>query len=268
MFFLFICSRNVFAAQEAVGERIAERLVVSPSQIERQEYVRHWFFSTFYEPSKVVQGSRPGRWLEVTNRIGYNFKKAHVYASVSQFQRFDQKDDTANFGIYFPLNGYFIHEEIGFGWDVDFMYKLQNVFEISHKLYKNLFWQLGYNYRGYPRNDNYTAYPGLIYYFGNNYIGLDYGASTIEGRGFAQFGVLKSDFEITKSLHWSLGAAVGERLYDIYGLEASKEYGYIIFTGFSFDVFEWMNFRIGYSYGTEKPDFIKRSANFNLTLKF
>jgi len=255
------------ASQEVPSERIVEQKLPTPGAISGGEK-GEWSFNSFYERSDVVQGSRNGRWDEVTNRLGYKYNNINWYGSVSKLQRFDDKDYTSNLGTFFEFKNYFIHEEVGVGWDVDFIYKIQNILEVGHKLYKNLYWSLGYNYRAYRVNDTHLIYPGLIYYFGDNYIGLDYGVTLIEGRGLSQYGVFKSDFALTKSLHWSFGTAIGQRLYDIYEYDPSKEYGYILFTGFNYNICKWADLRAGYSYGSENPKFIKRSFNFNLSLKF
>lgn len=256
----------VYATQEVPSERLVQRPIIQPSEVTVEK--GEWNLSSYYEHSNVVQGSRPGRWTELTNYVGYRYRDMQGYFSVSQLRRFDDKDYTANFGTYMKLANYYIHEEFGFGWDVKYIYRLQNILEVNHKLYKNLFWQAGYNYRAYFTGDTYLLYPGLIYYFGDNSVGVNYGLSFIESRGAAQYGILRSDIALTKFLRWSLGTAIGERLYDIYGLKASKEYGYIIFTAANLEIAKDISFRVGYSYGTERPHFIKRSLNLGLSLKF
>lgn len=255
------------AAQEVPSERLVERRIPTPAMVEEKP-AEEWDVSVFYERSNVVQGNSYGHWDELTPRISYSRNNILGYVSVSELERFQERDYTANAGTYFTLNKYFIHEEAGFGWDVDFIYKFQNILEVGHKLYKNLFWQMGYNYRAYIVNDTHLMYPGLIYYFGNNYVGLDYGLSVINSRGLAQYGVLKSDFALTKFLHWQLGTAIGQRLYDIFGYDTRKEYGYIIFTGANFNINKDISFKVGYSYGMENPKFIKRSLNLSLAAKF
>lgn len=258
---------DIDAAQEIPSERLTEKSFLIP-ELEEGEKKGEWYVNSFYERSNVVQGNRLGHWDELNNRIGYSKGDIKGYVNISKLERFNQRDYTANFGTSFKLRDYYIYEEAGFGWDVDFIYKMQNILEVSHKLHNNLFWQFGYNYRAYIVNDIHLMYPGLIYYFGDNYVGLDYGLSVINSRGLAQYGVLKGDFAITKFLHWSLGTAIGERLYDIYGYDAGKEYGYIIFTGANFNFSKDANFRVGYSYGSENPKFIKRSLNLSLAFKF
>lgn len=262
---IFLTSAELYAAQEVPGERLVERKV--PTLVVAEEKKGQLQVSCFYERSNIVQGSRYGHWEEIVSQIGYSQNNIQGYFSTSDLRRFNETDHTYNLGAYFNFKNYYIHEEFGLGSDVDFIYKRQNILEIGHRLKKTLFWQVGYNYRGYKVNDNHIFYPGLIYYFGDNYISADYGLSYIQNRGNAQFGTIKTDFAVTKFLHWSLGAAVGERLYDIFELPASKEYGYIFFTGANLIINKNISFKAGYSYGHENPKFLKRSFNFNLSFK-
>lgn len=260
---------TLYAAQQAETERLI-RTITPPKAISEGKAVTkdQWYVDAFYEPSDILQGNRTGHWNELTYRYGYIHDNVHGYLSVSNLERFDDKDYTANFGTYISMKNSYVHTEIGFGWLVSYIYKLQAIAEYGHKLYKDLFWQLGYSYRGYPTNDTHLAYPGLIYYFGDSYMSADYGVSWIESRDTAHFGVVKGNFAITKFLQWSAGAAFGGRLYDIYSLDARQEFGYILFTGLNINVYKGINFRAGYSYGTEEPKFIKRSINFALSVKF
>jgi hypothetical protein len=103
---------------------------------------------------------------------------------------------------------------------------------------------------------------------GDNYIRADYGISHIVSRGTGQFGTFKGSFAINKRLRWDVGTSIGEWLYDIYGLSAGKERGYILYTMFNFEISKNMRLSTGYSYGTEKPNFIKRSINASLSVNF
>ena len=69
-------------------------------------------------------------------------------------------------------------------------------------------------------------------------------------------------------MRWSAGVAYGQRLYDIYGLDAHEEDGYILFTGVNLKLYKGIRFRAGYSYSFEKPKFIKRSVNLALSAAF
>jgi hypothetical protein len=108
------------------------------------------------------------------------------------------------------------------------MYQWQAITEYGHKLYENLFGQMSYTYRAYRGDDTHLAAPGLIYYLGDSYMSASYGASYMENHDTANVGVFKGDFAITKFLHWNCGMAVGGRLYDINGLDAADEFGYIL----------------------------------------
>ena len=267
--FLLIASFDSSFAEQVEAERIAREPAIPHAVIEGKRLSENkWYTGTFYDLGNVVQGTRRGEWTEVTGWLGRKQNNINVYASFSQLKRFSEKDYTGNAGLYLKFKDYYIHEELGPGWDVDFIYKFQNIAELSHKLYKNLYWQLGYTYRHYPINDTHLVYPGLIYYIGDSYIRADYGLSRIESRGTGQFGALKGSFAVNKRLRWDVGTSVGEWLYDIYGLSAKKEYGYILYTMFNFEVTKDVRLSLGYSYGTERPQFIKRSLNVSLTANF
>jgi len=142
------------------------------------------------------------------------------------------------------------------------------ILEYSHRLYKNMFWQIGYSYRAYEAGDSYVLYPGLIYYFGDNYISATYGPNWIEDRDTGFSGSVKGNFFITEFLQLWSGVAFGQRLYDIYGLDAHAENGFILFGGITLKVYKGINVRVGGSYGEEEPKFIKRSLIFDASVKF
>ncbi len=266
---LLLGSFDFCFADQVEAERMIKQPAIPHAIIEgKRPPESKWYVGTFYDLGDVVQGSRLGEWTEVTGWLGRRQDNINVYASFSQLKRFSEKDYTGNLGAYLNLEEYFIHEELGFGSDVDFIYKIQNIAELSHRLHKNLFWQLGYTYRHYNTNDTFLAYPGLIYYIGDNYIRADYGISHIESRGTGQFGSLRGSFAINNLLKWDVGTSIGEWLYDIYGLSARKEYGYILYTMFNFEITKDIRLSAGYTYGTERPKFIKRSLNVSLSVNF
>lgn len=259
----------LYAAGESEGERLLREVIPPPGIIEEEEIAKgQVFFNSYYEPSEVVQASRPGRWREITNTIGYKYRNLQGYATISQWNRFSVDNYTGHFGAYANFPNAFAHAEAGWGWDVTYMYKFQSIVEYGHRIKNGLFWQAGYQYRNYNANDTYMVYPGLIYYFGNNYVSTDYGMSLTESRGLAHFGTVKGNFALGERFSWSLGAAAGRRLYDIFERPARKQFGYIIFTGLNYDICKWLTARIGWAYGTEKPDFIKRSIFTSVSAKF
>ena len=72
----------------------------------------------------------------------------------------------------------------------------------------------------------------------------------------------------TAILRYYAGIAFGQRPYDIFGIQAYKETGYILFTGLNLNLYKGINCRVGYSYGTETPKFIKHGLSCGLTVKF
>ena len=269
LFFAISFPAFVQAAAESVTEQLLRSVVISPETIKSKPDIKGEFsWDSYYEPSKVVQGSRPGRWREITNRIAYKYKNIQYYLTQSQWNRFSVNNYTGHFGTYLNFSDSYAHLEAGWGWDVTYMYKFQSIIEYAHRIKNGLYWQAGYNFRHYAVNNTNMFYPGLIYYFGDNYISVDYGINFTESRGQAQFGTVKGSFALTDRFSLSLGTAVGRRLYDIYELPARDQFGYIIFSGLNYKVCSWATARIGYAYGTEKPDFIKRSINASLSLKY
>lgn len=264
-------SSCIYAAEQAETERLIRRMA-PPIAVVREGIPAgkdEFFVDSYYEPSDILQGSRTGHWSEITNTFGYGHRNIRGYASLSRYDRFDDKDWTVNVGAYISMLNAYFHMETGFGWYTNYMYNFQQIVEYGHKLYKGLYWQMGYTFRGYRETGNsHILYPGLIYYFGDSYLSANYGANWIEARDTASFGTVKGDFAITKFLHFIAGTAFGERLYDIYGLDARQENGFILFTGLNWNIYKGLSARVGYSYSEEAPKFIKRSLNLGLSLKF
>ena len=261
---------SVFAAEQAETERLLRRITPPISVIEEQAKKNDQiYFDTYYEPSLVLEGNKTGRWCELTNMFGYIHQNVQGYFSVSQYDRLGDDDFTGNWGTYLTFKDSYAHIETGFGWEVNYTYNFQTIAEYGHKLMKDVFWQIGYTYRMYRSSgDVHNIYPGLIYYFGDSYISANYQVSCIESRDAASIGIVKGLFTITKFLSFYSGAAFGERPYDIVGIQAPKEKGYIVFGGINLNIYKGLIFRFGGSYGTEEPKFVKRSIDFGLNVKF
>ena len=261
---------NLFAAEQAETEKLIRRITPPISVLEEKpEKKDEWYFDSYYSPSLVLEGNRTGHWDEQNNTFGYIHKNVQGYFSISEYDRLGNNDYTANFGSYLTFKDSYAHIETGFGWDVDYIYNFQAIAEYGHKLIKDVFWQVGYNYRAYHLSgDSHNFYPGLIYYFGEHYLSANYGMTWIEGRSMGEFGLLKGSFKITDFLRFYGGTAFGEWLYDIFGLPARTETGYIAFTGVNLNVYKGISCRVGCSYGTEKPKFVKRTLDFGLNVKF
>ncbi len=229
-----------------------------------------WLLSSYYEYSSIKLAGRKGQWRLLTDTLAYTFNNGLIpYLEIDSWDRFHNKDELINAGAYlkFKDNSY-LHSEIGFGDDITYVPRFRSVQEYQRRLVKNLFWQFGYKYLNYSDNDVNIVYPGLYYYFKDHYLSMFYNVSFTESRGTAHWGVLKGNFALNKRLNAWIGTAVGERLYDIELLNASKQYGYIIFSGFDLTLYKELKLRLGFSYSKEKPDFIKRSVDYGLSIKF
>lgn len=268
--FSLALAHSLFGAEPGETEKML-RHITPPISVIKEEITPkdQWYFDCFYEPSLIVQGTRTGHWDELTNTFGYTHRNIQGYFSISEYDRLGNNDYNANFGSYITMKNSYIRLESGFGWNVNYTYNFQTIAEYAHKIIKDVYWQVGYNYRMYQiSGDSHNIYPGLIYYFGDHYISGNYGTTWIEGRGNGNFGIVKGSFLITEFLRLYGGSAFGEWLYDIAGLRARSETGYIVFTGVNIKVYKGINARVGCSYGTEEPKFIKRSLDFGLTVKF
>jgi hypothetical protein len=262
------CFSCVSEAEQVDTERLIRRMTPSLAIVKETPVQDEMYFDSYYEPSDILQGNRTGHWSEITGTYGYTHDKIRGYGSFTRYERFDDKDFTANLGAYFNFPDSYLHSEIGAGWYTNYIYHLQVTNEYGHKLFRSVFWQMGYNFRSYETGNTHVAYPGLIYYFGDSYLSANYGATWIEGRGTGSFGNFRGEFAITDFLHLYSGVAVGQWLYDIYGLAPSEEFGYILSVGLNAKIYKGINARVGYSYSMEDPKFIKRSLSFGLSAKF
>ena len=267
VFFLTVLA-SVCAAEQGAGEtaKLFTTLRPPPKPVTQDKT----YMDATYDMSNVLIGTTRGNWIEFINTYGYFHDKFFSYFYTDQYSRLSNKDYTANLGTYVTIDqNQNFHIEGGVGWCVDYVYKMQLITEYSHRLYKNLFWRLGWNYRDNKTGTTNIIYPGLICYFGDHYISADWGTNIIEGRGIGYTGSFKGDFVITPFLHLTGGVALGERLYDTFGLaKPSAEYGYILFSGLNFIVFKDISAKVGASYSYENPKFIRRGMTFSLSVKF
>ncbi|MFA6321307.1 MAG: hypothetical protein WCY36_05560 [Candidatus Omnitrophota bacterium] len=270
IFLLAFLPSDAFSADQGETERMLRRITPPMTVIKEEVKAKdQWYFDYYYEPSVIIQGNRTGRWSENTTTFGYTHENVQGYFFVTEMDRLGDNDYNANWGTYITLKDSYVHMETGFGWNINYTYDFQSIVEYGHKLIKNVFWQVGYNYRCYrTAGDVHNIYPGLIYYFGDNYISANYGISCIESRDAANFGTVKGVFAITDFLKLYGGVAFGERLYDIFGLSAAKEKGYILFVGTNIKIYKGINCRVGYIYGREEPKFEKHGMHYDLAVKF
>lgn len=273
IFIMASFSTPVFAAQQADVEMLVQKLTPPLAVTAAKEPEKdNWYYDAYYEPGGVLQGTNTGHWNELDYTFGYIHKNITGYMFISQQERFDVKNTAASLGAYINMDkDQYSHFECGLGWGGKmFLYQLQSIAEYGHRLYENLFGQVGYTYRSYrgSADDTHLVIPGLIYYFGDSYLSANYGAGYMESHDTASIGVFKGDFAITKFLRWNCGIAIGGRLYDILGKDAKDEQGYILFTGVNINLYKGISCRFGYIYGTEAPKFIKRSIYYAVSAKF
>jgi len=228
---------------------------------------------SLYEYSWIKQGSRKGNWRIFSNRVAYLKDNLQVfYIDSTDYARFGVKDNTLEFGSYLKLKNGYLHGEFGLDSDhINYMYKYKGLIELEQRVVNNWFVNLDTRYLHYASDvsgDVYIFSPALVYYFGNNYLSAGYGVSFTQHRDSAQFGTIKGGFALNDKVKLSLGAALGNRLFDINLLKSNKQYGSIFFGGLDIAVTKNITFRIGGSYSKERPSFIKRSIDFGAKIKF
>ncbi|MDD5669388.1 MAG: YaiO family outer membrane beta-barrel protein, partial [Candidatus Omnitrophica bacterium] len=253
-------------AEQIQGERqvkeIAPRILKSPE--------KKFLADTYYEYSWVHIGSREIVWRAFTNRFSYLVKGLECpYVEITNYERAGIKDYVMDMGATVKSGDSYLNGEIGFGGDhINYVYRFQAFLEYTQKAFGYLYWKTGGRYLHYNPNDVYIFSPGLIYYYGDHYFFAGYNAAYTQDRGTAHSGVTTMNFALTKKLNLTFGAAVGERLYDIYLLSPSKQYGYILYNRFSVHLTKNSGLGIGYSYSKENPDFYKRSVDLNFFARF
>lgn len=261
---LFLPCRFAEAEQVTVEQQILQTPAITLPP-EDKVYV-----SAFYEYSWIRQSGRATQWRTARSRFAWLKEGLHLpYLEVSRYERSGNVDYTFNAGGMMRLDPESILKvEIGFGDDVSFVYRKEFSAGYERRWVKNLFWSMDARYLDYPENDVAIGSPGLTWYFGDHYVIASYNVSSTESRGVAQWGIFRGNFRVNRAIDAWIGTAIGERLYDIIPLDASKQYGYILFGGLTFRVKEDVDLRLGGSYSIEKPAFVNRSANAQLTIKF
>ncbi|MDD5679877.1 MAG: YaiO family outer membrane beta-barrel protein [Candidatus Omnitrophica bacterium] len=264
------CANARAAGVGSTGRGIVEDQIRERTPLDDTAKKEKIFFNAYYEYGWVQQGFRKGNWQLSTGRFAYSINDMMTpYLAFNTYERFTKKDYTIDTGYDFRFDKTtYGNAELSVGADVDYMYRYRTNLSYGHKLYKNLCWEINGRYMNYKGNDVGLASPALIYYFGNHYVSAAYGVSLTHTRGAAQWGVFKGTFALNDDLHLSGGMAHGQRLYDIYEIDASKQLGYIFFAGLDYNLVKNLNARIGYSYSKERPNWQKHSMDFSLNLKF
>ncbi len=278
LIFLIICgtSFDVKAQNTQVGEDItadrapAMRVIKAPPE-EEPVYAEKVYLHSFYEIDRVKQGSKKGYWQTWTSRIAYlNHNLQQPYIDFTEYKRFSEENYNLEAGTYFKLKNGYIHGGVGFGdfVETNFTYQWKGFLEVEYNLFSTLYMNVEGKYLQKNPDNVYVLTPGLVYYFGDHYITAVYGATFIESRGEGNFGTFKGSFMVTGHINVYGGTAIGEWLYDIYGLKASKEFGYIFFAGINVNIMKNSKLMLSGSWAHENPEFDSCGINVGLLGKF
>ncbi len=249
---------------------LAEEQVLKWQMKDKNLQVGGFSASIYNETGRVTIGERNGLWRTISTDLSITINQRWTpYVEAIAFNRFGEQDYTWALGTYGKISpADYIQLEAGFGTNRNYVNKWQARGEYDRKLARNIFGALGYRYQNYENFRVNIISPGLIYYFGDNYASAYVNLAHTSNRGTARSATLKTSFLIYRLFNVWLGASSGERLYDIHTLPAADQKGYIIFYGLDFFITKVLNIRLGSSYGREKPDFVIRSLDAGLAVRF
>ncbi|MGE5307754.1 MAG: YaiO family outer membrane beta-barrel protein [Deltaproteobacteria bacterium] len=263
--------------------QLAAVLLLIPLPLKAQEQTREfappiirepgkWAVSSYYDRSTVKLRQREGNWAVLANTATYapnDLLTAYVSANLVDF--FRNVDSAGDLGAYLKFkDAAYLRAEIGFGGDVDYIYHFQTRLEYEHRLFGKMFWQTGARYLDLTKNDVYTAYPGLIYYWGGkNYVTAFYHYVYTQDFSGAEWVSARGNCAITKRLSVWLGAARGNRIYNIELLPSSKQqYGYLYLGGLDLKISRGVDIKLGYSYARQKPTVTRHGIQAGVLVEF
>ncbi len=222
-----------------------------------------------YEYSSIHLNQNQVDWHVADVQVAHPLAGATPYLDLAYYERDHAGDFALTAGSYFRPGKDILQVEVGAGLNPDFIYQFQSTVEYQYRLANNFYGKVRARYMHYPTaGDVWIGSPaGLVYYFGDHYVTADYDFSSTAGRGTAQWGSVKADFTLNPRWGFYAGAAAGERLFDTADLPASRENGYILFTGVRFRLLKDVQLTTGCSYAEEQPHFIKRSIEASLSIK-
>jgi|GEM_PF-6187871 len=225
---------------------------------------------SYYEYSWVKINSRKTNWKEYGQRFSFIFDELNLaYLEINNYQRQGIKDYALAAGFIFRFQDAYLFGELGHGGsNIDFLYNLKTSLEYAYKIKDFIYFKNGFRYLNYKQNDVYILSLGPEYYKDNNYFTTDYNISFTESRGSAHFFTFHSNYAVNQKIILCLGAAVGQRLYDIEEISASKQLGYILYTKLIFELKKDLKLSLGYSHSYESSSFRKKSAQISCTFKF
>ena len=268
----FFVSSPVLAAPQANTSTLPMEGLRKPALAVFEETTQkpRWFANSYNELGWVTQGNRQGMWTLLSNQASCAVTKWLMpYVGVDVWNRLGQRDNIITGGAYFKFKDKsYLRAEMGWGADITYVYRWQATLEYEHPLYKGLSGNISGRYLNYPVNDVWIQSPGLRYYFKDHYIGVAYNVAETMSRGTAQSVAVKGHYAFCEWFNLEAGTAFGERVYDIFELPASKQYGYILFTRGEVHISKNLSAQVGFAYSHERPSFIKRDLTLGLSLKF
>ena len=255
------------------GRVLAENLEIENQAINKTpvsiQQDRNAYANSFYEYSWVKLNFQDILWREWTTRIAkMEGNLASPYADITAYERGWIKNYSYDLGSYFKSAGGTLDLGAGFGSDITYIYRYKIFMDYERKLVDSLNWGFSGSFFDYVPGKVGIISPGLIYYFGNNYLSANAGVSFTQRRGAAGFGTIKAGLAVGDKVNWWFGAALGQRLYDAAVLKSSQQSGYILFNGWDIKLSKDLTFRFGGSYSFEHPHFLKRSLESGFALKF
>jgi len=264
IFPILLAALPVWAEQVEVEQQVRD---IQPGDVQTDGNI---YIHSYYEHSWVSIGSRDVRWKVLRTRVALLNGKLHQpYFETSLWERDGNEDYTFDLGTYFRAGKGYGFVEVGRGSSVDYVAENQLSGEYTHPIKGGLHGRFSYRFADNKMPDVQIFSPGLIYYFDNHYVRLDYGITHTGSRGNAYWGALKGNFVLNERVELWGGTALGERLFDISeDTDASQQDGYIVFVGADYSLNPDVRVRLGFSYSEEDPNFIKRSVDLGARILF
>jgi YaiO family outer membrane protein len=263
---LLVLFPGLAAADETI-EAEARVKDVDPALVGDMDQTGHTHLH--FEQAWVEFGSREVLWRSVTARFAALDRGVHrAYLDLGRIERDGEPDYTLDYGMYRRFASGYAHGELGIGFDVDYVHNFQCRAELAHRISGHWVGKAGVRAFFRETRDVLIVSPGLTHYFGNHYWRVECGVSLTEGRGEAYWAAGRLNLLLRPYLAWWAGGAAGDRLYDVDPTVDDRPYGYVLYTGFDFNLDGGIFLGTGYSYAWEDPDFKKQGLDFRLTVKF
>lgn len=265
---LILCLILSFPSSTPADQLTAEQeLRIWTPYIERDK--QRLYIDTLYEYSPVRIAGRKTHWEQYSTRVMGTYQGHLPYFEYHLFERDREWDQALHLGSYFLFENWNLQPEIGFGIDTDFLYRFQTSAAVERRLVESLYFKIKERYLHYRAGDVLITSPGLSYYYGDHFLTADYNVSLTEGRGNAHYATVQTHLLFFKRLHLYSGIALGERLFDVDALDASKQMGFILSAGADFRVSKNVKVGFDYSFGEEEnPKFRKRGFGGRISVRF